>query len=760
MDDGGWQAYHTMLVASGIAAWAMVWAPAVWRSIAWASAFAALALLFALRELVYGKTAPHWPWWSLAGLLSVYGVQLSIAWHSRRRWPVWLSAPVGVLASNVWWWNLTAVGAKERFLDFLYINVVFVSISAIVSVLIEIAWRRTIDANAPAVHRLIGLHRAAVWFGLAVLLLAVAADLFAGRLPDTWWIGYAALGALLTAIVASLWDPHVRWPVPAFYCLGLAAVGRYLGSLDLEGQLFTWAFTLALSAFVLATSYLWERRAAIAGTAIRLGAPAHLRERLDSQVWMLAANGVAILGVLLLVVSILFTDEVFSHRMTSAYGVLACALGLGFMASGRVETVLRYLALAAGAAFAVAFAWAWIAPSLPAAEMNRLVAAAVALAATIPLYSAVLVKFWKKSGPWTLAAQKTIPTLAALAGGLLVVTLAAEVLYFVDGQSVPLAWPAILAVALALGALVISSLAAALIPGRDPLGLSERGRTAYVYAAEVLLGLLFLHIRVTMPWLFSGFFARFWPFIVMLIAFVGVGLSEWFARRRRTVLSEPLGNTGVFLPLLPVIGFWSNSQPGQYALLLCAVGALYTTLALLRKSALFGGVAALAFNGGLWTMLASAEGLGLLSHPQFWLIPPAACVLAGAELSRSRLDKASLNAVRYASALMIYAASTADIFINGISGAFWMPMLLAGLALVGVLGGIFLQVRAFLFLGIGFLMVALFSVIWHAAVEQERTWIWWIAGIVTGLAILVLFGLFEKRRDDAQALVEKLKSWE
>ncbi len=109
---------------------------------------------------------------------------------------------------------------------------------------------------------------------------------------------------------------------------------------------------------------------------------------------------------------------------------------------------------------------------------------------------------------------------------------------------------------------------------------------------------------------------------------------------------------------------------------------------------------------------------------------------------------------------MIYAASTADIFINGVSGAFWMPMLLAGLALAGVLGGIFLQVRAFLFLGIGFLMVALFSVIWHAAVEQERTWIWWIAGIVTGLAILVLFGLFEKRRDDAQALVEKLKSWE
>jgi hypothetical protein len=43
---------------------------------------------------------------------------------------------------------------------------------------------------------------------------------------------------------------------------------------------------------------------------------------------------------------------------------------------------------------------------------------------------------------------------------------------------------------------------------------------------------------------------------------------------------------------------------------------------------------------------------------------------------------------------------------------------------------------------------------------RRWTWIWWIAGIVTDLAILVLFGLFEKRRDDAKALVEKLKSWE
>jgi hypothetical protein len=52
------------------------------------------------------------------------------------------------------------------------------------------------------------------------------------------------------------------------------------------------------------------------------------------------------------------------------------------------------------------------------------------------------------------------------------------------------------------------------------------------------------------------------------------------------------------------------------------------------------------------------------------------------------------------------------------------------------------------------------TVIWHAAIEQQRTWILWIAGIVTGALIIALFGLFEKRRNDILRLVDRLKQWE
>lgn len=763
-DRGEWEAYHTLLLTSAVAAWALILPGAPWRSTAWATVFTAFTTLVALRELVAGRAAPQWPWWSIAGLLTVYGALLAIGLLRHRRWPLWLSAPVLGLAGHTWWWNTIPQAGANQAVDFLDLSAIVLAVAAIASVVIEIRWNHHASTDSDRGPWVIGLHRAAVWLSIACLFLAAAVEMFVdfgvARWPTHWWMAPLALAAGLVAIFATLWDRHVRWPVAALYCLGLAAVGRFLGMLKLEGDAFTWSITLALAAFILATSYLWNRRDAISVWAMKLGAPEHLRARIHSPVWMLSANGVLISLVIALVTYVEFTHTQFNYRMTAAYTLLACGVSLALMATGRVETILRYLALSLGALFAVAFAAAWIPPTMPLANLHRLVAAGVAVAAVIPIYGTLLVKIWRRTNAWVEAAQQTIPALVAIAGVLLGVTLATEAGFFVSDRDAPLVWPAVLAVALAVAALAVSSLAAAIVPGRDPLNLSERGRTIYVYAAEAFLGLLFLHIRVTMPWLFAGWFDQYWPFIVMLIAFIGAGLSEWFARRKSNVLAEPLANTGLLLPLLPVISFWSSGGAGEYAMLLVAVGALYTTMSVMRKSPMLLGFALLAFNGSLWTMLHTVEGLGLLEHPQFWLIPPVLCVLVGAELNRTRIKAGELSATRYGCATMIYAASTADIVINGVGQGLWMPMALAALALVGVFAGIMLRVRAFLFLGIAFLCVALFSVVWHAAVELERTWIWWVAGIVTGAAIIVMFGLFEKKRDEAVALLERLKQWE
>jgi hypothetical protein len=246
----------------------------------------------------------------------------------------------------------------------------------------------------------------------------------------------------------------------------------------------------------------------------------------------------------------------------------------------------------------------------------------------------------------------------------------------------------------------------------------------------------------------------------MLIAFVGVGLGEFFQRRRQRVLSEPLHTTGALLPLLPALGFWFVSSQVHYSLLLLSIGVLYAGLSALRRSFLYGMLAALAANGSLWYLFHRGDGLSFAEHPQLWLIPPALSVLVAGYVNRDRLTPQQSMGLRIASAIVIYVSSTADIFINGVAEAPWLPAVLAGLSILGVLAGIMLRVQSFLYLGIAFLIVSLITVIWHAAIHEHHTWILWVSGIVTGIAIIALFGVFEKRRDDVLRVVERLKQWE
>jgi fructose-specific phosphotransferase system IIC component len=167
-----------------------------------------------------------------------------------------------------------------------------------------------------------------------------------------------------------------------------------------------------------------------------------------------------------------------------------------------------------------------------------------------------------------------------------------------------------------------------------------------------------------------------------------------------------------------------------------------------------------AANGGLWYFLHRVDGFGLLEHPQLWCIPPALCVLAAAWINRRQLTAEQMTSIRYLTSMTIYVSSTADIFLNGVAEAPWLPLVLAGLSLGGIFAGILLHVRAFLFLGTSFLMLALLTIIWHAAHDLEQTWVWSASGIVAGILIIALFALFEKKRQEVLRLVDQLKEWE
>ena len=60
-------------------------------------------------------------------------------------------------------------------------------------------------------------------------------------------------------------------------------------------------------------------------------------------------------------------------------------------------------------------------------------------------------------------------------------------------------------------------------------------------------------------------------------------------------------------------------------------------------------------------------------------------------------------------------------FLNGVAQNPWLPLVLAALAIAGVAAGILLSMRSFLFLGLSFLAIALFTIIWYAAVDRDQT---------------------------------------
>jgi len=198
---------------------------------------------------------------------------------------------------------------------------------------------------------------------------------------------------------------------------------------------------------------------------------------------------------------------------------------------------------------------------------------------------------------------------------------------------------------------------------------------------------------------------------------------------------------------------------GVQALLWFAVGLLYTLAAVLRRKFGFALLAALFANFGLWVIYAHQENLSFILHPQIWLIPLGLILLAADHLERDRLSPSQGQAVRYLGLLLIYVSSTADMFITGLGQSVLLPVALAVLSVAGVLAGILLRVRAFLFLGISFLFLVVFSQIWYAAVNREQTWLWWASGIVLGAAILALFALFEKRRNDVVKLIDEIRRW-
>src|SRR5262249_54592791 len=132
--------------------------------------------------------------------------------------------------------------------------------------------------------------------------------------------------------------------------------------------------------------------------------------------------------------------------------------------------------------------WSLLDPAGPAPWMHRSVMLMIALAVMAGLSGAGLAKLLPQQTTWIECGRRLAPVFGGLAALTLLLVLAQEgVHYNPELRRTPmLIWAAVL-VAVGLAGMIAGGLALALRPAGDPLGLSERGRALYVYAAELLL---------------------------------------------------------------------------------------------------------------------------------------------------------------------------------------------------------------------------------------------------------------------------------
>ncbi|HSE16478.1 MAG TPA: hypothetical protein VLB46_05470 [Pyrinomonadaceae bacterium] len=744
----GWAGLHLLTVCIAGTAWLMFATAELTRD-KWqttsrnvSAVIGSIAVYLSLRSLLDGGGFPAW--WSIAPLLAIVALAVALNLRTKARAYLYTAGVLFGISTSLWW---LLIGQESfRVSEFLLVNLVANSLAGVIWLLLDLRSRQ----RESSAGYYFSFHNVAAMLSLDVLaslvVLSFVFDTPQLSLLNTPRLTWLAFASVVTLMTACLWDRYGKCAVAGLYTLGLLGCGIALQQPALSSERFAWSATIVLAVYSLCAALVWHWRARLFVLAQRLRIPKRIGADVSELPWLASFSIVAVTTVAALACWMNLTFVDFDLRATAALAFAAQFLTFGLLAEGAQAQRWRRAAIVVFVMGVVFFGWSWLTPGVNATWLNRSVILMLVVFVLTALYALLLDKANKHFAQWTKAARSCVAWLLGAGVMALFFCLGTEVRYQLDFGAVLVHPLALVAIGITLLASVVICVLFALSKDHDPLSLSERSRTGYIYAAEVMLALLFLHVRLTMPWLFTGFIEHYWPLVVMSIAFFGVITSEALRRAQVLVLAKPLERTGAFLPLLPVLGFWIASSEVDFSVLLFIVGGLYGLLSILRRSFGFGVLAAVAGNAGLWYAFQRTAGYGFLQHPQLWLVPAALSVLAAAYLNEDKLSEEQMTGIRYLSLITIYVSSTADIFINGVANSPWLPLILGSFSLAGIFAGIVFRIRGMTLLGSIFLLLSIVTMIWYASENFGWTWLWYVFGIVTGAAILLTFGVFEKRR--------------
>lgn len=720
--------------------------------IGWVVGVCGIAILLALRAMLGDPAAP-WPSLSTVGAAAAVSTLLS-CWSYRGS--LLLGAALLLnLGASLWFMHDRSQIPGDWLLNFLCINAIALALPGVAWLVLDIQLLRPASSGLKpfiAPHRIAAVGSLALLTYIVVVLLPVRTTSGSSPLPNEF-MTYIAMLAVAAVCIAGLWDTHPRNVLKTLYVCAMLAIGLGLQFSSTTLHLTILHGQLLFVGLTLVVGMLWTCRATVGRVAGRMNVCA---DRSAEHSWIAGITA----AIAVLVTGIAFWSDFavadVVSRLLAGVAALSQAVALALLSHGGRKPSLRHSTLGLFAIAAVAFAWGWLPPVGPSL-LDRSVVVFITFAAVSGVYLLAVRALLSEGDAWRTAAAHLGRQVAIAAAAAMAVTLGAEVFQYMDVNRVDISLLDVVLISIAL----LGGCVGAVYTAIRATDLSNRLRSGCVYIAEALLALAFIHLRVTEPRLFHGYLHAFWPLIVMAIAFAGVGVGEVLRRQNRTILSRPLQTTGIFLPLLPVISFWIAPAAGVgLGELLIVVAVFYGLLAGLRQAFGFAVLAAIAANGALWNLLANLPAWGFAQHPQVWLIPISLAVLVAAQLNRDRLGGEQLRLIRYACLLVVYASSTADVFVNGVANAPWLPLVLAGLSVSGVMVGILFRIRPFLYLGSSFLLLSILTMIYYASSQLHWTWIWYVAGIALGTAIISLFALFEKKRSEMTALVEGLRTWQ
>jgi hypothetical protein len=244
---------------------------------------------------------------------------------------------------------------------------------------------------------------------------------------------------------------------------------------------------------------------------------------------------------------------------------------------------------------------------------------------------------------------------------------------------------------------------------------------------------------------------------MLVLAGIDLGIAEVAGRARRRVFALPALSAGLVLPLIAVMLALGSGRIGEEPLfVLFASGTFYAATCVRLRWKMLGYAAAVLYNAALWVLWARF-GWKIAEAPQFYLVPVGFSTILFAEANRRELGRPRVNAIRGAGLTLIYLALAVPIWETA-SLAAWAAVL--GVSLLGIIAGIGLQSRAFLWLGLaGFLLDVVYQL---GRIGMEHALAKWAIMLALGLALVLFVALNEKKRIvlTIRKCVDVVRQWE